>query len=109
MQWLAPVYYANAASFRAEVHKALSQAPAPARALVLDADAISDIDYTGTRALHALFAELTRAGVVVGVARAVGGAPEDLARSGLTHTIGRDHLFTTVDDAVNALHPAAGP
>jgi SulP family sulfate permease len=109
MQWLAPVYYANAASFRAEVHKALSEAPTPARALVLDADAISDIDYTGTRALHALFGELKRDGVVVGVARAVGGAPQDLARGGLVATIGRDHLFATVDDAVNALHPGAGP
>ena len=109
MQWLAPVYYANAAEFEAEVHKALSGAPTPAKVLVLDADAISDIDYTATRALHGLFDELKRAGVVIGVARAVGGAPEDLARSGLAASIGRDHLFTTVDDAVNALHPGAGP
>jgi high affinity sulfate transporter 1 len=105
VQWLAPVYYANAAPFRAEVKKALAEASPPAKVLVLDADATSDIDYTGTRTLRALFDELKRDGVVVGVARAVGGAPQNLARSGLTESIGADHLFATVDDAVNALHP----
>jgi high affinity sulfate transporter 1 len=105
LQWLAPVYYANAAAFRAEVHKALSEASTPAKVLVLDADAVSDIDYTGTRALRALFDELKRAGVVVGVARAVGGAPQNLARSGLIDSIERGHLFSTVDHAVTALHP----
>jgi sulfate permease, SulP family len=108
VQWLAPVYYANAAPFRAEVKKALSEASPPAKVLVLDADAMSDIDYTGTRTLRALLDELKRAGVVVGVARAVGGAPQNLARSGLRDSIGPDHLFATVDEAVNALHPGDG-
>ena len=105
VQWLAPVYYANAAQFRAEVHKALSEAPTPATVLVLDADAMSDIDYTGTRTLHAMLDELKRSGVVVAVARAVGEATQNLARSGLRDSIGADHIFATVDEAVNALRP----
>jgi sulfate permease, SulP family len=105
VQWLAPLYYANAAQFRVEVEKALSEASPPANVLMLDADAMSDIDYTGTRTLRALLDELKRAGVVVGVARAVGGAPQNLARSGLIDSIGPDHVFATVDEAVNALHP----
>jgi high affinity sulfate transporter 1 len=105
LQWLAPVYYANAAQFRAEVTKALSEASPPAKVLVLDADAMTDIDYTGTRTLRALLDEHKRAGVVIGVARAVGGAPQNLARSGLIDIIGSDHVFATVDEAVTALHP----
>jgi high affinity sulfate transporter 1 len=107
LQWLAPVYYANAAVFEAEVLKALSQAkPAPS-VLVVDADAITDIDYTGTRTLAALVQDLQRSHVVVALARAVGGAPENLQRSGLLVRLGADHIFSTVDEAVNALMPDA--
>jgi high affinity sulfate transporter 1 len=109
MQWLAPVYYANAAVFQVEVHKALNSAATPATVFVLDADAITDIDYTGTRTLRAVVDELERAHVVVGVARAVGGAPQNLARSGMFERIGPDRFFQTVDEAVNALRPGTGP
>ncbi len=105
VQWLAPVYYANAAVFHAEIHKALSNAPTPAQVLVIDADAITDIDYTGTRTVGALVDELERSHIVVGVARAIGGAPQNLARSGLLDRIGRDRVFSTVDEAVTALAP----
>ncbi len=108
MQWLAPVYYANAAVFQAEVHKALADAPTPPKVLVLDADAVTDIDYTGTRAVAALVEELERSHIVVGVARAIGGAPQNLARSGLLNRIGSDRIFSTVDEAVTALTPKAG-
>jgi high affinity sulfate transporter 1 len=105
VQWLAPVYYANAAVFHAEIHKALSSAPTPAQVLVLDADAITDIDYTGTRTVRALVDELERSHIVVGVARAIGGAPQNLARSGLFDRIGGNRFFSTVDEAVTALAP----
>ncbi len=108
VQWLAPVYYANAAVFQAEIHKALSGAPVPPKVFVLDADAITDIDYTGTRAVRALVDELERTHIVVGVARAIGGASQNLARSGLVDRIGRNHIFSTVDEAVTALTPQAG-
>ena len=75
---------------------------------MLDADAITDIDYTGTRAVRALVDELERSHIVVAVARAIGGAPQNLARSGLVDRIGRDRIFSTVDEAVTALTPQAG-
>ncbi len=105
VQWLAPVYYANAAVFRAEILKAVSGAPTKPTVLVIDADAITDIDYTGTRTVRALVDELQRAHIIVALARAVGGAPQNLARSGLANRIGRDHIFSTVDEAVTALRP----
>ena len=53
--------------------------------------------------------ELHRSHIVVALARAVGGAPQNLARSGLAQQIGRDHIFSTVDEAVTALQPTPGP
>ena len=105
VQWLGPVYYANAAGFGAEIHKTLSEATSPTKVLVIDADAISDIDYTGTRTVGALLDELKRSHIALGLARAVGGAPQNLARSGLASRIGRDRIFSTVDEAVNTLRP----
>jgi len=105
VQWLAPVYYANAAVFKAEILKARADATPPANVLVIDADAISDIDYTGTRTVRALVDELDHAHVVVGVARAVGGAPQNLRRSGLLDRLGGGRVFSTIEEAVAALHP----
>ena len=105
VQWLAPVYYANAAVFHAEIHKAIAASPHPPAVLVLDADAITDIDYTGTRTVRALVDELERSHITVAVARAVGGAPQNFARSGLLVRIGSNRFFQTVDEAVMALRP----
>ena len=105
VQWLGPIYYANAAVFEAEIQKALAAAPGHPSVLVIDADAVSDIDYTGTRTLGSLLKDLDRSHVDVGLARTVGGAPQNLIRSGLLPHIGEDHIFSTVDDAVTALAP----
>jgi SulP family sulfate permease len=105
----APLYFANAGLFRLQVHAALAAATPPLQLLVLDAVAIGDIDFTGTRALSQVLDELERSHVVVAVAvaRAGAGARENLARSGLLDRIGPDHLFPSVDEAVVALGPGA--
>ncbi len=108
VQLVAPLYYANADHFRTLVRQALAQAPTPPSALVLDADAMSDIDYTGARTLRALLDDLARQHVALAVARTVAVAPHNLVRSGLLDRIGRDRVFDTVDEAVNAMRPGAG-
>jgi sulfate permease, SulP family len=67
--------------------------------------ALGDIDFTGAQALGTVLDELQDSNVAMAVARAVAGAPENLARSGLLERIGRDHLFPSVDEAVVALGP----
>jgi len=108
LQLMAPLYYANADHFRFQVRRALTEAPGTPRVLVLDNDAVSDIDFTGTRTVRILFDELERSHIVLAVARAVGGAPRNLRRSGLLDRIGPDHVFDTVDEAVRTLRPDAG-
>ena len=99
----APLYFANAGYFRQRVHGAVAGAETPPHLVVLDAVAISDIDYTGTRTLRQVLDELTAIGVVVAVARAARETVENLTRSGLLDRIGADRLFNSVDEAVTAL------
>ncbi|HUO47873.1 MAG TPA: SulP family inorganic anion transporter, partial [Acidimicrobiales bacterium] len=103
-----PLYFANADHFRHEMRAALRHTHAPVSLFVLDAAAMSDIDFTGARALRAVLDELERDDVAFAVARAVGNVPTNLERSGLLRRIGRDHLFHTVDEAVRTLGPGTG-
>jgi sulfate permease, SulP family len=103
----APLYFANAGYFRQMVHVTVAAAEPRPRLFVLDAVAMSDIDYTGIRILGQVIHELDRQGVIFAVARALGTAPKNLAHAHLVHRIGRHHIFPSVDEAVNALAPYA--
>ena len=107
VQFVAPLYYANADHFRAQVHAAMRQESSALSLLVLDADAMGDIDYTGARVLNSLLDELERSHVDFAVARALSDVPHALELAGIVDRIGRDHVFHTVDEAVTALSPGA--
>ena len=99
----APLYFANAGNFRAQIDKALSHLPSRPRVLVLDVVGMHDIDYTGTRALMDVLDELDRQHVAFALARTGSHMVENLARSGLLERIGTDRLFPSVDAAVTTL------
>jgi MFS superfamily sulfate permease-like transporter len=101
----ASLYFANAGYFRLKVHAAVAAASPTPQLLVIDAVAMEDIDFTGTRALAHVLDDLETTHVTLAVARAVATTPVDLTRSGLLERIGRDHLFASVDEAVLALGP----
>jgi len=101
----APVWYGNADYISARVHAVVAAAPQPVHALVLDFDAVSDIDFTGTRMVGALTTSLAARGVTVGLARSSHLVHHDLKHSGLLESLGSDHLFASVEDAVAALGP----
>jgi sulfate permease, SulP family len=105
----APLFYANAEHVRVGILSALAQQESPVHGLVLDADAVGDIDFTGARVLETLLDELERSHVTVAVARAIGQVPRGLARSGLIDRVSEHRLFGTVDEAVAALAPGADP
>ncbi len=102
-----PLWFANAVHFREEVARALADAPGTTRILVLDTIGMSDVDFTGSRALGQVLAACERQHVEFGIARAGDHAREMLQRSGLVSRIGERHFFPTVDGAVTAL--TAGP
>ncbi len=97
-----PLWYANAQQFRAEMEQALGRADGPPRAVVLDAIGMSDVDYTGGRALAAVLDLLERHRVVFAVARAGTRVRSGLRRAGLDARIGEDHFYGTVGEAVEA-------
>jgi SulP family sulfate permease len=102
-----PLWYANAVHFRAQVVTSLGRAVGTPRLMVLDALGMSDLDYTGSRALAEILDELDDDHITFAVARAGQHAREGLRRSGLLARIGEDHLFPSVDEAVQALGSAA--
>ena len=101
----APLYFANAGHFRAQVDSALNHLPSRPNVLVLDVVGMHDIDFTGARALKHVLDELDREHVAFVLARAGSHMLENLARSGLLERIGTDHVFPSVDQAVSAPRP----
>jgi sulfate permease, SulP family len=99
------LFYANASRFVEEV-LGLVDVPDPPRWLVLLADAIDDVDFSGGKALLELAEQLEARGVVFAVAAAGDHVRHELDRFGLTEQIGEEHYFATVDDAVAAFHNA---
>jgi len=104
----ASLWYANAVRFHHEVRAAVT-ATSGTSALVLDAIGMNDIDYTGSRALREVLDDLDRAHIVFAMARPGKHVREALVRSGLLERIGAERLLPSVDQAVRAVKPEAGP
>lgn len=98
-----PLWYANAAHFRAEITAARSRAVGTLSLIVLDAVGMSDIDYTGAGTLSEVLDGLDHDDIHFAIARAGAHARDSLQRSGLLDRIGAEDLYPTVDQAVTAL------
>ena len=98
----APLFFANADHFLTEVQELIDRAEPPVEWLLIDAEAIVDIDVTATEAISTLQRELERQGIVLAVARANQPLQEMLKRAGLTERIGAEHLYPTVRTGVQA-------
>ena len=66
---------------------------------------MSDIDYTGSRALRGVLDKLDQDHIEVAVARAGSHLRQGLTRSGLLQHIGSERFFPSVGEAVRALGP----
>jgi SulP family sulfate permease len=103
----APLWYGNADYIRLRIGELIDSAAQPVHAFVLDADGVSDIDFTGARALGELATGLKARGVTIAIARSSRLVHHDLQHSGLLTDIGRDQLFASVEDAVRAMATSA--
>ena len=99
----AALWYGNADYLRLRVRHLVDAAASPVHAVIVDADGMSDIDYTGLQALRELATELRQRGVSIEIARASRLVHHDLKHGALLAQLGADHLFTSVQDAVNAV------
>jgi len=98
-----PLWYGNADFVRLRIRDVIREAVQPVRGLVLDANGIPDIDYTGAQALGELATELKTAGITTGIARSSHLVHHDLKRSGLLASLGPNRIYATVEDAVRSL------
>jgi MFS superfamily sulfate permease-like transporter len=115
-QFGADLFYANAGSFAEDVRVLVDGAPAPPRWLVVDAGAITSVDYSAARVFGTLQQDLARRGVVVLLVHAQSSLLADLERHRLTEVIGKQRIFETLRDALAAIQregqasePAAAP
>ena len=95
------LFYANAELFSDEV-RGLVDVPEPPRWLVLDLDAVDDVDFTAGETLLELVDHMQKGGVVVAVAGPSANLQRELDAFGITARIGSEHVFATIDDARRA-------
>jgi high affinity sulfate transporter 1 len=108
----APLYFANASLFEEEVEKLVSQATTPVKWLVLDVEAMVDIDTSGAEVLHQVLSGLADRGVTVAVSRANEPTAALLAQYHLLDLIGKNRLYPTNHHAIAAYrqeHGQPGP
>ncbi len=94
------LYFANAGVFRRQLHDLMARHPTT-RLVVVDAAAMSDLDYTGLVTLSEIVTDLAAEGVTVSIARA-----NDAVRHQLRHAsdplVRELAIFDSVDGAVSA-------
>jgi MFS superfamily sulfate permease-like transporter len=98
----ADLFYANADRFAEDVRNLVAHAPTPTRWFVVDASAITDIDYSAAQTLRELIADLQQQGVCLAFARVRAGLQGDLARHGVVAALGQDRTFGTLHEALAA-------
>jgi sulfate permease, SulP family len=99
-----PLFFANADDFLTRARRAVADAEgtAPVEWLVLNAEAISEIDLTAMDALEELRRGLTDDGVVFAMARVKQDLRSSLRAGGLLEAVGADLIFPTLPTAVAA-------
>ncbi len=105
----ATLFYANANLFADEVSRVVGPSPSPVRWLIVDAEAITHVDYTAARVLRELIANLNKSGVVVAFVRMPWGLTSDFDRHHLTELIGSDHMYNHIHDAIDAFRASQHP
>ena len=98
----AALFYANASLFAEEVRGLVRPSPSPVRWLVVDAEAITNVDYTAARMVRQLQQELVHCGVSLMLARVPLSLKADLDRHLLTEVIGPAEFFDRLHDALAA-------
>ena len=100
----ATLFYANANRFSEEVRCVVGPSPSPVRWLLVDAEAITHIDYTAARVVLEVQKNLADAGVILAFARAPWELRADLERHHVVEVIGEQRMFPRLHDAIAAFH-----
>jgi sulfate permease, SulP family len=105
----ADLFYANDNRFVDEVRTLVQCAPKPVCWFIVDAGAITDIDYSAALSVRDLVEELDRLGVTVIFARVSSYLRSDMDRHGITAAIGKERIFTTLHEFIVTVRAGAHP
>jgi high affinity sulfate transporter 1 len=103
----APVFFANARTFRDQVRRLARSEPTP-RWIVVAAEPITDVDTTAADMLEDLDEALNAQGISLVLAELKDPVRQKIERYELTRTIDPAHFFPTVDAAVAAFREQFG-
>ena len=99
----AALFYANVGRLSEETRELAGHGPSsPLRWLVIDAEAIPNIDYTAAQVVRDLQAQLKSSGVRLALARVATSLESDLIRHCLLDVIGSESIFRSLHDALAA-------
>jgi len=101
----APLFFANCRRLRDDLLELIAAAPTPVRAVVIDAEAITSLDTTGSSVLLELIERLDDLGIELVVARTRGNVRDVMRASGVTNALGPHGLATTIRAAIDAVTP----
>jgi len=101
------LFYANANRVADEVRVLVDRAPVPVRWLIVDAGAITDIDYSAAQTIRDLLEELAHRRVDVVFARVSPYLRSDMDRHHLITAVGEKRIFTTLHEAIAAVRGSA--
>lgn len=105
----AALFYANAPRFAEEILTLIGPSPTSIRWLIVDAEAITNIDYSASRVISKLNQQLAEIGVSLGFARMPLSAAADFQRHHLTECIPSSMVFDSLHQSVQAFENAVVP
>jgi MFS superfamily sulfate permease-like transporter len=97
-RWEAPLFFANASLFHDQVRKLVRKRQA--RWVVLQCEAITDIDVTAAEMLDQADKQLNARGVHLAFVELRGRLQDLVLRYGLLETLDRDHFYPSMDAAL---------
>jgi SulP family sulfate permease len=98
----AALFYANAGRFLEELTCVVGPMPSAVRWVVVDAEAITHVDYSAARVVMELKQSLTAAGIELAFARVPWDLRADFDRHHLAQAIGEPRIFLRLHDAIAA-------
>lgn len=98
----ADLFYANDHFFTVEVTELVDSASGCLRHLIVDAGAITDLDYSAARTIGDLVETLRARGIAVSFGRVNRFLRGDMDRHGLTRVVGASNMFGTLHEALAA-------
>jgi MFS superfamily sulfate permease-like transporter len=96
----ADLFYANDSKFVEEVRTLVHHAPTPLQWLIVDAGAITDIDYSAARSIRDLLEDLQKKKVNLIFGRVSVYLREDMDRHGISAVVGEQRIFRTLHEAI---------